>query len=147
MLTVYNCIVSDHDLRLVALAALVCSLASLTAIHLLHHVRRSEGSRHSLWLGIAAISTGFGIWATHFIAMLAFSPALPTGYNIALTVISLLAAVVLTGIGFCIALMPGFAGAAWLGGAIVGGSRRSWDTERSKSRSCSVGLIEVTPRT
>ncbi|MFC1455561.1 EAL domain-containing protein [Microvirga arabica] len=121
MLTVYNCIVSDHDLRLVALAALVCGLASLTAIHLLHHVRRSEGTRHSMWLGIAAISTGFGIWATHFIAMLAFSPALPTGYNIALTAISLLAAVALTGLGFCLALMPGFAGAMWLGGAIVGG--------------------------
>lgn len=121
MLTVYNCIVSDHDLRLVALAALVCGLASLTAINLLHHVRRSEGRRYTIWLGIAGVSTGFGIWATHFIAMLAFSPALPTGYNIALTVISLLAAVVLTGLGFSIALIPGLSGAMWLGGAIVGG--------------------------
>ncbi len=121
MLTVYNCIVSDHDLRLVALAALVCCLASLTAINLLHHVRRSEGTRQGLWLGIAGVSTGFGIWATHFIAMLAFSPALPTGYNIALTVLSLLAAVVLTGLGFSIALAPGLTGAMWLGGAVVGG--------------------------
>jgi len=121
MLTVYNCIVSDHDLRLVALAVLVCGLASLTAVHLLHHVRRSEGARYGIWLGIATVSTGFGIWATHFIAMLAFSPALPTGYNVALTVISLLAALTLTGLGFCIALMPRFAGATWLGGAVVGG--------------------------
>ena len=71
MLTVYNCIVEEHDVRLVALAALVCGLASLTAVHLLHHAPRSVGSRQGLWLGIAAISTGFGIWATHFIAMLA----------------------------------------------------------------------------
>ena len=121
MLTVYNCIVSDHDLRLVALAALVCGLASLTAVNLLHHVRRSEGTHHTIWLAVAGVSTGFGIWATHFIGMLAFSPALPTGYNIALTVLSLLAAVVLTGLGFAVALVPGLAGAMWLGGAIVGG--------------------------
>jgi len=121
MLTVYDCIVLNHDLRLIALAALVCGLASLTAIYLLPHVCRSEGTRYRIWLGIAAVSTGFGIWATHFIAMLAFSPALPTGYNIALTVISLLAAVLLTGIGFGLSLMPGFAGAMWLGGAVVGG--------------------------
>jgi diguanylate cyclase (GGDEF)-like protein/PAS domain S-box-containing protein len=121
MLTVYNCIVSDHDLRLVALAALVCALASLTGVNLLHHVRRSEGVQRSIWLGIAATSTGFGIWSTHFIAMLAFSPALPTGYDITLTFISLLAAVALTGLGFCIALLSGLPGAVWLGGAVVGG--------------------------
>ncbi|WP_201860240.1 EAL domain-containing protein [Microvirga soli] len=120
MLTVYNCIVSEHDLRLVALAALVCALASLTGINLLHHVRKSDHNRQVVWLTIAATSIGFGIWSTHFIAMLAFSPALPTAYNIALTIISLLAAVLLTGIGFGVALLSASA-APWLGGAIVGG--------------------------
>ena len=42
MLTVYNCIANEHDLRLVALAAAICALASWTAISLLHHVRRSQ---------------------------------------------------------------------------------------------------------
>jgi len=121
MLTVYDCIVSEHDLRLVALAALVCALASLTAVNLLHHLRRSGRSSRIVWLGIAAASTGFGIWATHFIAMLAFSPSLPTAYNVALTVISLIAAVALTGIGFGAALLPGLAAAPWIGGAMVGG--------------------------
>ena len=121
MLTVYDCIVSEHDLRLVALAALVCALASLTAVNLLHHVRRSGHSSRIVWLGIAAASTGFGIWATHFIAMLAFSPSLPTAYNVVLTVISLIAAVALTGIGFGAALLPGLAAAPWIGGAMVGG--------------------------
>ncbi len=54
--------------------------------------------RH-VWLAVAAISTGFGIWATHFIAMLAFSPGIPSGYNIGLTLLSLVAAIVLTGVG------------------------------------------------
>ena len=74
MLTVYDCIVNAHDLRLVVLAAIIYALASFTAINLLHHVRRSTGQMRQIWLCVAATSTGFGIWATHFIAMLAFSP-------------------------------------------------------------------------
>ncbi len=120
MLTVYNCIVSEHDLRLVVLAAVVCGLASITAIHLLHQVRRSDASRRLMWLSIAAVATGFGIWSTHFIGMLAFSPSLPAGYDVPLTILSLAFAVAMTGIGFSIALLPGFAGAMWLGGTVVG---------------------------
>src|SRR5215510_12044273 len=77
MLTVYNCLVTDHDLRLVALAAVICALASYTAISLLHHVRKSAAEMWRVWLAVSATSTGFGIWATHFIAMLAFSPGVP----------------------------------------------------------------------
>jgi NO-binding membrane sensor protein with MHYT domain len=77
MLTVYNCVFYEHDLRLVGLAAVICALASFTAISLLHHVRRSTGHMWRIWLAVSATSTGFGIWATHFIAMLAFSPGIP----------------------------------------------------------------------
>jgi diguanylate cyclase len=119
MLTVYNCIVHAHDLRLVGLAAVICLLASFTAISLLHHVRGSKGHMRTLWLAVSATSTGIGIWATHFIAMLAFSPGIPSAYNIALTVLSLVAAIVLTGVGLVVALNSKIP-AAWLGGAIVG---------------------------
>jgi diguanylate cyclase (GGDEF)-like protein/PAS domain S-box-containing protein len=121
MFKVYNCIVGEHDLRLVVLAAVICSLASFTAINLLHHVRRTTGHLRPVWLCVAATATGFGIWATHFVAMLAFSPGLPTGYNIALTTASLIAAIVLTGVGLATALLTAVPGARWLGGAIVGG--------------------------
>lgn len=121
MLKVYNCIVTEHDLRLVGLAAVVCTLACFAAISLLHHVRRSTGGMRQLWLGVAAMSSGFGIWATHFIAMLAFSPGIPSSYNITLTAVSLVAAIVLTGAGFAIALLPAYRYLDWAGGAIVGG--------------------------
>jgi diguanylate cyclase (GGDEF)-like protein/PAS domain S-box-containing protein len=121
MLTVYNCIVHAHDLRLVGLAAVICLLASFTAISLLHHVRGSQGHMRMLWLAVSATSTGFGIWATHFIAMLAFSPGIPNAYNIALTFLSLVAAIVLTGAGLAVALNPKITAGAWLGGAMVGG--------------------------
>jgi diguanylate cyclase (GGDEF)-like protein/PAS domain S-box-containing protein len=122
MITVlYTCVVEAHDLRLVGLAAIVCSLAAFTAINLLKHVGRTIGSMRHVWLGVAAVSTGFGIWATHFIAMLAFSPGLPTGYNVFLTVMSLFAAMLLTGVGLGVALSSSLRGGRWLGGAIVGG--------------------------
>jgi diguanylate cyclase len=121
MLTVYNCIVNEHDFRLVGLAAVICALASFTAMTLLHHVRKSSGHLRYAWLAVAATATGFGIWATHFIAMLAFSPGIPSGYNIALTILSLVAAIALTGVGLGISVSRSLPGMSWLGGAIVGG--------------------------
>jgi diguanylate cyclase (GGDEF)-like protein/PAS domain S-box-containing protein len=74
----------------------------------------------TVWLCVSATATGFGIWATHFIAMLAFSPGMPTGYDFGLTIASLTAAIVLTGVGLAIALSAAVPGARWLGGGIVG---------------------------
>ncbi len=76
--------------------------------------------RH-VWLCISATSTGFGIWATHFIAMLAFSPGIPSGYNIVLTFLSLVAAILLTGVGLVVAMNSVRGIGVWLGGTIVGG--------------------------
>jgi diguanylate cyclase (GGDEF)-like protein/PAS domain S-box-containing protein len=121
MLTVWNCIAYEHDFRLVGLAVVVCALASYTAINLLHHVRQCGGRTRLIWLAVSATASGFGIWATHFIAMLAFAPGIPNAYNIALTFLSLIAAIVLTGIGLGVAIAPNVRAGAWLGGAIVGG--------------------------
>jgi diguanylate cyclase (GGDEF)-like protein/PAS domain S-box-containing protein len=120
MLKVYSCIAHAHDLKLVALAAVICALASFAAINLLHHARKSSDMR-GVWLAVSAISTGFGIWATHFVAMLAFTPGIPSGYNIFLTVLSLVAAIVLTGAGLAISLAPNWRHGPWVGGAVVAG--------------------------
>jgi diguanylate cyclase (GGDEF)-like protein/PAS domain S-box-containing protein len=121
MLKIYDCIATAHDLKLVALAALICVLASLTAINLLRHARKSHGHMRDVWLAVSAISTGFGIWATHFVAMLAFTPGTPSGYNIVLTVLSLVAAILLTAMGLAVSLTPNWRHGPWLGGAIVAG--------------------------
>jgi len=41
MFKVYNCIATEHDLKLVALAAFICILASVAAIRLLRYARNS----------------------------------------------------------------------------------------------------------
>ncbi|BCH33048.1 diguanylate cyclase [Mesorhizobium sp. L-8-10] len=120
MLTVYNCIVDEHDLRLVILAALVCTLASMAAMNLLHQVLRSRDRLRAFWLGVSAVSIGFGIWATHFIAMLAFSPSLPTAYDGLLTGASLVVAIVLTGFGMWAATAQQKLDNRLAGGALIG---------------------------
>src|SRR5258708_11192042 len=121
MFKIYACIAYAHDLRLVGLAALVCVLASLAAINLLRHAQKSSGQMRSVWLAVSAISTGFGIWATHFVAMLAFTPGIPSGYNIVLTMLSLLIAIALPGAGLAVALTPNWRHALRLGAACVAG--------------------------
>jgi len=121
MLKIYNCIATAHDLRLVVLAAIVCALSSFATFRLMHHARTVQGQMHRIWLAVSAVSIGFGIWSTHFIAMLAFSPGIPSGYNIALTALSLMAAILLTGGGLAIAMIPGLRAGPALGGAVVAG--------------------------
>jgi diguanylate cyclase (GGDEF)-like protein/PAS domain S-box-containing protein len=121
MLKIYNCIATAHDLRLVVLAAIVCALSSFATFRLMHHARTVQGQMHRIWLAVSSVSIGFGIWSTHFIAMLAFSPGIPSGYNIALTALSLMAAILLTGGGLAIAMIPGLRAGPALGGAVVAG--------------------------
>jgi diguanylate cyclase (GGDEF)-like protein len=122
MFPVFDCIVYEHDLKLVALAAVICVIASFAAINLLHHVTRSRGHMRSAWLCAAGNAAGFGIWATHFIAMLAFSPGMHSGYSIMLTLISLFAAVLLAILSFAVATAPALKFGRRLGGMFAGGT-------------------------
>src|SRR4051812_8318827 len=104
MFRVFSCLTGEHDWRLVILAGLVCLLASLVAVSLFHRARAARDSAQRAWLVLAGAATGCGIWATHFIAMLAYEPAVTRVYNIGLTAASLIVAVVVTIAGFAVAM-------------------------------------------
>ncbi|WP_329618812.1 EAL domain-containing protein [Methylobacterium ajmalii] len=87
---------------------------------MLDYARGHAGRARRLWLLTGALAGGTGIWATHFIAMLAFSPGLASAYDLGLTGLSLMIAVCMTAAGFWIALRPGLPAAPWLGGAQIG---------------------------
>src|SRR6267143_3582576 len=74
MFRVLTCLATEHDLRLVGLAGLVCFLASFAAISLFHRAGAAHGRGRAMWIMTAGTATGCGIWATHFIAMLAYDP-------------------------------------------------------------------------
>jgi diguanylate cyclase (GGDEF)-like protein/PAS domain S-box-containing protein len=121
MLSIYDCLTGEHDLWLVLLAGVICFLSSLTAVSLIRHARDGRRSRARLaWGSIAAVASGFGIWSTHFIAMLAYQPGLPLGYDLWLTVASALIAIVVTGLGIGLYVGWGRTIGAWTGGGVVG---------------------------
>ena len=120
MFQVFSCLTNDHDWRLVVLAGVVCLLASITGIALFKRARASAGSARLKWIVGAGAATGCGIWATHFIAMLAYAPGISIAYDVALTLLSLAAATAITGIGFGIAIYGPPAVRAPFGGAAIG---------------------------
>ena len=120
MYAVLTCLSTEHDWRLVVLAGAVCFLASAVAISLFDRARASQGRSRVLWIALDAAVSGCGIWATHFIAMLAYDPGTGAGYSIRVTVLSLIFAVAITGIGLSIALADPRRAFAAIGGAVVG---------------------------
>jgi diguanylate cyclase (GGDEF)-like protein/PAS domain S-box-containing protein len=120
MFRVFTCLTETHDLRLVALAGAICFLASFAAVTLLRHAGTARGRMRAAWIVISAFASGCGIWATHFIAILAYDPGVVVGYRVGLTILSLLAAVIVTGAGFAVAVTRPVRWASPLGGAIVG---------------------------
>jgi NO-binding membrane sensor protein with MHYT domain/methyl-accepting chemotaxis protein len=120
MFQVYNCLATQHDWRLVFLAAVICLLSSLVAVSLFHLARASRGRQRVVWLVTAGLTTGCGIWATHFVAMLAYDPGIQVGYDVTFTALSFIAAVVIPSIGLALAVSVSGRPAALAGGAIMG---------------------------
>ncbi|WP_152658701.1 bifunctional diguanylate cyclase/phosphodiesterase [Devosia chinhatensis] len=109
-----------HDLPFVLLAALVCLIATYACIGLMHHARQASGRMRHVWNGVSALSVGLGIWATHFIAVLAFRPGFALSYDPGLTALSLLIAILVCGGGIGLAVHSKGLVDRMLGGATVG---------------------------
>jgi NO-binding membrane sensor protein with MHYT domain len=93
-------VTGTHDPYLVALSILVASFASYTALDLSTHVGPARGFARRVWLVAAALTMGGGIWSMHFVGMLAFIMPTLMSYDIGLTVLSLVVAILVTGGGF-----------------------------------------------
>jgi diguanylate cyclase (GGDEF)-like protein/PAS domain S-box-containing protein len=120
MFRVIACLTGEHDWRLVVLAGIVCLLTSLVAVSLFHRARLARGPARMAWLSLTGAAAGCGIWATHFIAMLAYQPSIAVTFNTALTVLSLAAAILSTLIGLVVATDALVRWSGAVGGAIVG---------------------------
>lgn len=117
MVRVLGCIFQQHDLRLVVLAVGLCVLACATALSMISRARAADPGRpRQFWLAGAGAVAGCGIWATHFVAMLAYHAGLPIAFDAGLTVLSAAIAMSLCGVGFALALYAGGA----VGGAVTG---------------------------
>jgi len=112
--------IMEHDWRLVLLASVICFMTSGISVGLFLRTLTPSKLERFIWLCLNAVAAGCGIWATHFIALLAFMPGMNSGYDITRTSISLIIAIVLAAIGFMIAGRSDKIRFVALGGAIVG---------------------------
>ncbi len=87
-----------YSIGLVVLSFLISVLASYTALVLSVRVPLTLKRTRLLWLLGGTIAMGTGIWATHFVAMLAFHLPIPINYDFPTTLLSLLYAIGASGI-------------------------------------------------
>jgi NO-binding membrane sensor protein with MHYT domain/anti-sigma regulatory factor (Ser/Thr protein kinase) len=88
----------SYDYRLVVLSVLIAILASYAALDLAGRVTSAQGKTRLLWLNGGAVAMGFGIWSMHYIGMLAFRLPIPVQYDWPTVLLSLVAAIVASGI-------------------------------------------------
>ncbi|MGM0562433.1 MAG: MHYT domain-containing protein [Pseudomonadota bacterium] len=92
----------DYSPLLVTLSLLVASLASFVAIDTAPRIWAASGLRRHVWLLLAALAMGGGIWSMHFIGMLAFMLPVDVTYDLGLTFGSVVLAVLGAAAGFTI---------------------------------------------
>jgi NO-binding membrane sensor protein with MHYT domain/signal transduction histidine kinase len=89
---------SSYDFRLVGLAFSIAVIASYTALNLAGQVKSASGQTRFKWLIGGAVAMGTGIWSMHFVAMLAFNLSQPVAYEVWTTLLSLLDAILYSGL-------------------------------------------------
>ena len=89
---ILDCLTQDHNLALVALAAVICIAGSIVISRLFERTRRGAARDRLPWIFLGAVSGGATIWCTHFVAMLAYKPGVEIAYAPLLTGVSLLVA-------------------------------------------------------
>jgi diguanylate cyclase (GGDEF)-like protein len=106
---------------LVVLSLVVAVLASYTSLELVGRVSQKQGASSTIWLVDGAIAMGIGIWSMHFIGMLAFHLPIPVAYDVAITGLSLVIAVLASGLALFIVGRAAMSGWSFVLGAILMG--------------------------
>ena len=106
-----------------ALSYVVSCVGCFLGLRCTTRARAYQGAARARWLTLAALSIGTtGIWVMHFIAMLGFTiPGQPIRYNVPFTILSMVIAVLVVGIGtFIVGFSRAGTGPLLLGGTIIG---------------------------
>jgi NO-binding membrane sensor protein with MHYT domain len=113
----------SHGLLNPGLGYLLSCLGSFIGLRCLTRARAYTGWTRAVWLLLASVAIGAtGIWLMHFIAMLGFSiPGQQILYNVPITLVSLLVAVVVVVIGlFIVGYGGGGLRPVLAGGVVIG---------------------------
>lgn len=83
-----------YSTPLVILSVLIAIVSSFTAFGVAERIYAASRKSHKIiWTIFGALTMGFGIWAMHFIGMLALSLPVPVVYDVTITLISVIPAI------------------------------------------------------
>ena len=120
VLDVLGCIYYEHNIYLVLLAACLCLAGSAVTLRLLRRGVKTSGIHRFGWSFLASVAGGGSVWATHFVAMLAYEPRAPISFDPTVTILSLVIAIVGLFISFALAGLGNKPVMAVLGGSLAG---------------------------
>src|SRR5579871_382010 len=114
-----------YDIHLVALSIVIAIVASYTALDLAARIVNAHGKARFLWLSGGAVAMGTGIWAMHYVGMLAFRLPVFVFYDWPTVLLSLLAAIIASAIALFVAsrkrmgFLPATIGSIFMGSGIA----------------------------
>lgn len=120
MNAIIDCLAYQHDLKLVVVAAVICLVSSLLTMTLLSGCRdlgrEADAGRLMAAIAVCAI----GVWATHFVAILAYDTGSPVRYNPGFTALSAGISLMTVGCGLYLSAYYNSVVSYALGGAYCG---------------------------
>jgi NO-binding membrane sensor protein with MHYT domain len=104
------------------LSYVISFFGSLLALLCTRKMVRADGSVDFAMLAGGAVALGgIGIWSMHFIGMVAYRLPVPVAYNLPLTVVSLVAAIGISGLALYLAGGKRFNSRGWVMGSLLAG--------------------------
>jgi diguanylate cyclase (GGDEF)-like protein len=99
-------LIGSYSPTLVVISLCVAILASYTALDLTGRIATAKGRAVHLWTAGGAFAMGIGVWSMHFIGMLAFKLPIDLGYDLPITLLSLLISVLSCGFALWLVSQP-----------------------------------------
>jgi len=117
-----NIVSGQHDHGLILLAYAIAVFASFIALELAAHIGESQGAFRKIGIGSCGLAMGGGIWAMHFTAMLAWKLPFAVSYDVGITLLSLLIAILGSSLAFIFSCTQPISTAKIISGGIAMGS-------------------------
>ncbi|MBU6957897.1 EAL domain-containing protein [Pseudomonas sp. CVAP len=115
-------LIGSYSPALVLISLCVAILASYTALDLTGRIATAKGRAVHFWTAGGALAMGIGVWSMHFIGMLAFRLPIILGYDIGITALSLVIAILSCGFALWLVSQPRMPGWQLAFGALIMGA-------------------------
>ncbi|WP_395607698.1 putative bifunctional diguanylate cyclase/phosphodiesterase [Pseudomonas sp. B22129] len=99
-------LIGSYSPSLVVISLFVAILASYTALDLAGRIATAKGRAVYVWMAGGALAMGVGVWSMHFIGMLALRLPFALGFDLGITALSLLIAVLSCGFALWLVSQP-----------------------------------------